>query len=210
MDKEKKILEAWIFLFWKFWFKKVSIDQIVKKAWIAKWTFYLYFKNKDELYEKIIFWICERWNEKMKFLAKSIKDPKERIFIKMIKSIIFFRNNKLLFNLATWNELFYSKNINMKFVEKTHDEMISSLITSEEIDWLSVDLKELTWVFHFFSFVIFIEKFTKSEEEFLNFVETMWEIFIKWIFSESDFDWKNMFKKHKKIFLHSFNIEKVY
>ena len=76
MNKKDIILKSGFFLFSKNWFKKVSIDKIVEKAWIAKWTFYLYFKNKDELYEEIIFWILGSWKEKMKFLAQKIKNPK--------------------------------------------------------------------------------------------------------------------------------------
>ena len=159
MDKEKKILKSWIFLFSKFGFKKTSIDQIVKKAWIAKWTFYLYFKDKDELYEKIIFSILENWKEKMKILAESIKDPEERIFIKMIKSVIFFRKNNLILNLVLWNQDFYSKKITPDFLEKMHNEMILNLIKNEERDNLNVSISELSSIIHFFSYSVLVEKF---------------------------------------------------
>jgi len=199
MNKEKKILKAWIFLFWKFWFKKTSVDQIVQKAWIAKWTFYLYFKNKDELYEKIIFSILENWKEKMKILAKEIENPMERIFIKMIKSVIFFRKNNLIFNLVLWNRDFYSKKITPDFLEKMHNEMILNLVKNEEIENLDVSLSELSSIIHFFSYSVLVEKFLKSEEDFLNYIKKMWEIFVKWIFSEKNFSWEKIFEKNKKL-----------
>lgn len=201
MDKEKKILKAWFFLFSKFWFKKVSVDQIVKKAWIAKWTFYLYFKDKDELYEKIVFWILENWKEKMKILAKTVKNTEDRIFIKMIKSVIFFRKNNLMLNLILWNSGFYSKKITQDFLEKVHNEMVSSLVKNEELEKINVSITDLSWMIHFFWYSVLIEKFSKSEEEFLNYIKKMWEIFIKWIFSEKNFNWEKIFKENEKFLL---------
>ena len=43
---------AWLKLFSKYWPKKVSIDSIIDEAKVWKWTFYKYFKNKTDFYEK--------------------------------------------------------------------------------------------------------------------------------------------------------------
>lgn len=78
--KEKLIYNSWKNLFEKYWISKVSIDMIVEDAWVAKWTFYLYFKNKQELYEKIIFDIFEKWKSIISKLSKEIPDINEKIF----------------------------------------------------------------------------------------------------------------------------------
>ena len=48
-EKKRRIEEAAINLFEHDDFNKISIDQIVKKARVAKGTFYLYFKDKVQL-----------------------------------------------------------------------------------------------------------------------------------------------------------------
>jgi AcrR family transcriptional regulator len=40
-------------LFWKFGFKRVTIDEICKKAEVSKMTFYKYFTDKIDLAKKV-------------------------------------------------------------------------------------------------------------------------------------------------------------
>jgi len=198
-DKRKKILQAGLYLFWKFWFKKISIDQIVERAWIAKWTFYLYFKNKESLYEDIVLKCISGWQEKMKELFLKIPDPAERIFVKMIKSIIFLKRNNLILNLTIWNENYFSQKITPSFLNKIHYKMISILISKEEIEKLWFSFEDILISFDIFSYSVFLEKYTKTEEEFLEKIKKIWEILIKWLFSKSNFSWKEIFKKNKEI-----------
>lgn len=53
-EKKRRIEEAAINLFEHDDFNKISIDQIVKKARVAKGTFYLYFKDKVQLTNHLI------------------------------------------------------------------------------------------------------------------------------------------------------------
>ena len=53
-DKEKRILEASYTLFTTKGINNTSIQDIVENAGIAKGTFYLYFKDKYDLQEKLI------------------------------------------------------------------------------------------------------------------------------------------------------------
>lgn len=52
--KEKKLYEAAYELFITKGINDTSIDDIVKKAGVAKGTFYLYFKNKYDIIDRII------------------------------------------------------------------------------------------------------------------------------------------------------------
>ncbi len=47
--KQKQILETSKELFWKFGFKRVTIEEICKEAGVSKMTFYKYYPNKIEL-----------------------------------------------------------------------------------------------------------------------------------------------------------------
>jgi AcrR family transcriptional regulator len=47
--KQKQILEQGKKLFWKFGFRRVSIEEICREAGVSKMTFYKYFPNKTEL-----------------------------------------------------------------------------------------------------------------------------------------------------------------
>ena len=53
-SKRTNILDAAYELFIEKSFKNTSIDDVVKKAGIAKGTFYLYFKDKHDLMDRII------------------------------------------------------------------------------------------------------------------------------------------------------------
>jgi AcrR family transcriptional regulator len=54
MAKKEKIEQTARDLFWKHGFKKVSIDEICKKAGVSRKTFYTYFDNKSALVIQIM------------------------------------------------------------------------------------------------------------------------------------------------------------
>lgn len=56
-EKKKNLLEAARILFLQKGFSKTSISEIAQAAKVAKGTFYLYFKDKDELLENLVFQI---------------------------------------------------------------------------------------------------------------------------------------------------------
>lgn len=107
-EKERKILDASFALFTEKGIKNTSIQQIVDKAGIAKGTFYLYFKDKDDLQEYLITKKSEQlFNDALKYVdEKNISDFTERL-INMIDFIIdeFIRDKSLL--------QFISKNLSL-------------------------------------------------------------------------------------------------
>ena len=52
--KKQQIVDTARDLFWKFGFRRVSIEEICSKAGVSKMTFYKHFRNKDELVKYII------------------------------------------------------------------------------------------------------------------------------------------------------------
>ena len=98
-EKERKIIDASFSLFTEKGIKNTSIQQIVDKAGVAKGTFYLYFKDKDDLQEYLITRKSEQlFNDALKYVdKKNITDFTERL-INMIDYIIdeFIRDKSLL------------------------------------------------------------------------------------------------------------------
>jgi len=54
LDKEREIIEAARSLVSQFGLKKVTIDDIARKARISKATIYKYFKNKTEIFDEVV------------------------------------------------------------------------------------------------------------------------------------------------------------
>jgi len=52
--KQLQILETSKSLFWKFGFKRVTIEELCKEAGVSKMTFYKYFPNKIELVKSLM------------------------------------------------------------------------------------------------------------------------------------------------------------
>ncbi len=98
-EKLRKILDASFYLFTENGIKNTSIQQIVDRAGIAKGTFYLYFKDKDDLQEYLITEKSDQlFKAALKYVdEKNITDFTERV-INMIDFIIdeFIRDKSLL------------------------------------------------------------------------------------------------------------------
>ena len=146
-EKERKILDASFALFTEKGIKNTSVQQIVDKAGIAKGTFYLYFKDKDDLQEYLITKKSEQlFNDALKYVdEKNISDFTERL-INMIDFIIdeFIRDKSLL--------QFISKNLSLglfgdklsNLVDKSTIGVMEAFKKGIEENKLSISNPELT------------------------------------------------------------------
>lgn len=83
-DKNKqKIISAAKNLFWKYGFRKVSVDEICKEAKLSKMTFYKFFPNKIELAKKIFEDLVEDGLKQYNELMNSNLNIEQKI-VKMI------------------------------------------------------------------------------------------------------------------------------
>lgn len=128
MDKKEEIISSAIKLFSKYWPKKTSIDEIIKEAQVGKGTFYLYFKNKEDLYKKIIDNEFIDAEIKMKELCKFFPDIKKRFLNYLIWSIEYFKSNDIIRNMVLWNENYYFWKINIKYLEELHNKILEILL----------------------------------------------------------------------------------
>ncbi|GAP42228.1 transcriptional regulator, TetR family [Lentimicrobium saccharophilum] len=85
--KEAAILEAGRELFWKYGFRKVSVDEICKAAGVSKMTFYRYFNDKATLAKKIFDNELEKSMEQFrKIMQSGISVPEKMKHILQMKS----------------------------------------------------------------------------------------------------------------------------
>lgn len=96
--KEKQIVDAARKLFYKFGFKKVSMDEIAREAGVTKKTVYTYFSSKEELFKYFI-------QEELDNMKKIVEDiEKEDLdFFEAVHQIIFqlikYKNKRQFFKL---------------------------------------------------------------------------------------------------------------
>jgi len=193
-NKKDLIYNSWVKLFWKFWVKKVSIDQIVKDAGIAKGTYYLYFKNKEDLYENIMDDVLECWSAYMKTLVDTVPDIKERFYLHMIWSLGFFQKNPIVRSLIEWNTDYYIWKINDEYLSAKHIWFMKILLWNEfrdeEFVWFVANTK---W---FFANIINNRNCFKTEKEFEKFVMNFAAVIVNWIFSDYKIiKWVKSFKE---------------
>ena len=88
--KKQQIVSTARDLFWKFGFRRVSIEEICREANVSKMTFYKHFKNKDELVKYIIDLITgiamKKYREIMDSDIPFIKKVEKSIKLKMESS----------------------------------------------------------------------------------------------------------------------------
>lgn len=88
IDKRKRILDASFNLFSTVGYSKTSIDQIINDANVAKGTFYLYFKDKSDLYDNLIIKIANDIFKDAAFLTSGKYNNYTDRFIKIVDIII--------------------------------------------------------------------------------------------------------------------------
>lgn len=87
-EKYMNLLDAAYELFEKSGSHLVSIDEIVKKAGVAKGTFYLYFKDKYDLISKLILYKASKFMDSVEYEHIEIKNAED--FNKHVKTYIDF------------------------------------------------------------------------------------------------------------------------
>lgn len=122
--QKKYLLEIGKVLLLQYGIKKTTVDDIVNKANIAKGTFYLYFKSKEDFFYQLIVEI----NQQIFYLAK--KTVYENMDKDLKSSIqIFFEN---LFNTPEIEFYFREHKEIDKLTEKFSEENYSN----SEINWI--------------------------------------------------------------------------
>lgn len=180
-SKDKLIYNSWVKLFWKFWVKRVSVDMIVEEAGVAKWTFYIYYKNKQELYEKIIDDILDSWKNYVANLHDKIPDIKERFFYHMVWVIWFFEKNIIIKNIVEWNKDYFDWKININYLFLQHVEVMKILFWNEFDD---KKLKDISNIKRLYFEILNYKKCFLNKKDYKQFILDFAAIITNWIFSD--------------------------
>lgn len=90
-EKKRRIEEAAMYLFANEDFNKISIDQIVRKAKVAKGTFYLYFHDKVQLINHLIV------KESSSIVNEALQDARDAQIQDKIDELIFLVDHVLAY-----------------------------------------------------------------------------------------------------------------
>ena len=99
MSKDK-IVEAARKLFYKYGFKKVSMDEIANEAGVTKRTIYMYFKSKEDLLKYFIQEEIENMKEIVEEVEKKNKDFFETAN-EAIYKLLKYRKERDFLNIIT-------------------------------------------------------------------------------------------------------------
>ncbi|ADQ06289.1 transcriptional regulator, TetR family [Caldicellulosiruptor hydrothermalis 108] len=127
--KENRLLDAAYSLFIEKGITATAIDEIVKKAGVAKGTFYLYFKDKEDILEKLIL------KKSSEIVKKALQEVSIREFTSPVDKFLYFleyiidylSKNRVLFK-------FLKKDFSWVFYKKiTDNEQFAELKRAKEM-----------------------------------------------------------------------------
>ena len=78
-DRETKILNSARMLFWKYGFRRVSVDEICLEAGVSKMTFYRYFENKAAIARAVFDLVVEEGYLKFRSIMEEDLPAREKI-----------------------------------------------------------------------------------------------------------------------------------
>lgn len=151
--KENRLLDAAYNLFIEKGITATAIDEIVKKAGVAKGTFYLYFKDKEDILEKLIL------KKSSEIVKKALQEVSSREFLSSVDKFLFFleyiidylSKNKVLFRFLKkdFSWVFYKKiteNDQLVEIKKAKEMFLKNLNTNysqEELEMVIFMILEL-------------------------------------------------------------------
>lgn len=127
-NKRASILDAAYELFVEKSVNNTSIDDVVKKAGIAKGTFYLYFKDKYDLMERII---IRKSALVLKYVLEELKCKKKQLEMSFDEQVLFI-TDRIVDYLETHRELItlMGKNFStcLKYFNSIEDDELKSML----------------------------------------------------------------------------------
>lgn len=127
--REQLILDAAIQVFSKQGYSKTSVSEIIEEAKVARGTFYLYFKSKDELFDALLDHLMVTVSRNIAAIGHSLnstEDPVAHIRRQASDLIITITSNRLLLKILFLD----AQNIDSSFILKlqTYFDQLSQII----------------------------------------------------------------------------------
>lgn len=173
--KRIQILATGKELFWKFGFKRVSIEEICREAGVSKMTFYKFFPNKGELAKTVLDKVFDEIINKIERLSEDHETPE-----KTLRKIMQLKAEGTRdISEEFIKDLYANPDEGIKvFMEEKTSEMFKEIITfyekGKEKGWIRKDL-------NIPFFLAFTRKITSLvyEEEMLSFFGSSQELIME-------------------------------
>jgi AcrR family transcriptional regulator len=140
--KRKRLLETGKQLFWKFGFRRVSIDEICKEADVSKMTFYRCFENKTDLAKTIYTDLVNDGIAKFNEIIYADISPSEKLQRILLMKMEYTVDISCEFLMDFYNSPDTELQI---FVEKTTrnswDQILKGFRYAQEMGWFRKDFK---------------------------------------------------------------------
>lgn len=95
--KKRKIIDAAISILNKKEYYRIPVDEIAKKAGVAKGTIYLYFKSKEEIYFSVIFTLIDSVKEIINSISEKDLSAREQFELLLDTMTDFLSQNRQIF-----------------------------------------------------------------------------------------------------------------
>lgn len=92
-------------IFGHYGFNRTSIAEITHRANVALGTFYIYFKNKEDILESLVKHICHQMRKEIQMAVASIKDRREAERVGISKFFEFARKHRAIYRLIPETEM---------------------------------------------------------------------------------------------------------
>ena len=151
-EKQKKLLDIAMKEFSKYSYPAVSINQIIQNAGISRGSFYMYFKDKDDLFEYLVEMNQNNLNQKTKEIIKKNQGDLYTSFIELYDVIL-----KMIFEnhyqgiLKNFFVFFHLRKEKMEYLGHALYEYIK-----EDINIKKIASKDLEFVFNMFTHTLFL------------------------------------------------------
>jgi AcrR family transcriptional regulator len=124
--KHNNILAAAKMLFWKYGFKRVSIEEICREAKVSKVTFYKFYPNKIELAKTIIDQIVDNSMKDLKHLVENAVSTHELLgtLIKAKKEGVHEISREFVSDFYTDNSLGLKEYLLLRINEVTNETIV--------------------------------------------------------------------------------------
>lgn len=141
-EKFDRIIQAADYHIYTYGFEKASIANITASADVATGTFYLYFKDKLELYHYLLDDYQRRIKEHIKFRSIGCKTREEKERIGLIAWLEFVNENPHTYSII-WQSLAINKDLFINYYKKFVSSYKKGLVrdSSQVID---MDLEDLS------------------------------------------------------------------
>ncbi|MBD3311763.1 MAG: TetR family transcriptional regulator [Candidatus Magasanikbacteria bacterium] len=192
INKRREIIKkAALNLFSKYGYKKVTIDEIVEKAGVAKGTFYLHFKDKDMLYVEICDSLCDKTKlaKQLRKLIEREKNSKLRLYKNLLGTIFYLNDRPIVREMYLGNKNFFSESVSKSEVDKYKKKILNMLFEDNSVK-ISKNISTDEFI-EFYSMIvktIFLHK--KNNQIDLIYTDKIIKLFIDGV--TSDNNWKNI------------------